>query len=757
MGESLTAKPIDPVRKGPEKGSPAKDNYFRSVASYWEKLYEDKHLTARIYQERKDATLAWIAELSLPTGARFLDLGCGAGYTAVALAQRGYSVDALDCEQTMLDMTARRAQSTGVALRLGLGDAHELPFEDSSFDGVLALGLIPWLHSPQKALNEMRRVVKPGGFLVISSDNARRFTSWFDPFYNPLLAPFRNAVVSALRKRGWMKLPDTTPPVMQSTREFDTWLAQAGFKKFKGATIGFGPFTLFRKNMLPDEIGAKLHEWMQRLAYSDWPAFRNGGAHYLVAARNPPEPAADGISEEKADNRRQPTIVHESYETSTPVVILGGNTHGSLGIMRSLGRLGVPVHAVCSPPRGPASFSAFCKSRVVWDFAHARPEDTARFLLELAQWIGQPSLLIPTWDEMAVFTAEYYEILKAAFLYPGQSAALARALVSKKEMAALAHQFGVPTPSLVFPKSLEDVLRHIETARFPVMLKGIDGNKLKERAGKKMVVVYSPRQLREMYVELEDPANPNLMLQEYIPGGDDSVWMFNGYFNANSECLLGFTGRKLRQTPIHIGMTSLGICAQNDVVERTTKDFMRALGYKGILDIGYRFDSRDGQYKVLDINPRIGATFRLFVAQNGMDVARALYLDMTGQAVKPTLAREGRKWFVELDLKSCLDYRREGNLTMRQWLRSLRGIEEAGYFAWDDLAPVGRLCLRVIFDLLKGLRRPKPAPTTIKLRVPARLATAELIPNPASSIQEWPCPQPGPSSAPLPGKQSRIA
>ena len=68
---------------------------------------------------------------------------------------------------------------------------------------------------------------------------------------------------------------------------------------------------------------------------------------------------------------------------------------------------------------------------------------------------------------------------------------------------------------------------------------------------------------------------------------------------------------------------------------------MKAIGYQGILDIGYRYDRRDGQYKVLDVNPRIGCTFRLFAATNGMDVARALYLDMTGQT---GASRPGCRW-----------------------------------------------------------------------------------------------------------------
>ena len=69
------------------------------------------------------------------------------------------------------------------------------------------------------------------------------------------------------------------------------------------------------------------------------------------------------------------------------------------------------------------------------------------------------------------------------------------------------------------------------------MLKGISGNRLHERTGRKMVIVDSPNELLRLYHEMEDPADPNLMLQEYIPGGDDVVWMFNGYFNHDSDCL----------------------------------------------------------------------------------------------------------------------------------------------------------------------------------------------------------------------------
>lgn len=388
-------------------------------------------------------------------------------------------------------------------------------------------------------------------------------------------------------------------------------------------------------------------------------------------------------------------------DNNTPVVVLSAKTHGSLGMLRSLGRLGIAVYAIDSDPRGPASYSRYCRRRFVWDFETASDESSLEFLIDTAREIGRRPLLLPTWDETAVFAARYYRELRDRYLLPEQSPELASSLTSKKQMYYLAKRHRIPTPETVFPTSVDEVRQFARTAQFPVMLKGIDGNLLQRRTGKKMVIASSPEQMLESYHRMENPRQPNLMLQEYIPGKDDAQWMFNGYFNRNSDCLIGFTGRKLRQYPVYTGPTSLGICLRNDAVDQTTRRWMKELGYRGVLDIGYRYDARDGQYKVLDVNPRIGATFRLFLGDNGMDVARALYLDLTGQRVPFSVQREGRKWVVEKDIAAFLDYRRDRVLKTSDWLKSLRGIEEFGYFAADDPAPFLRMCMHLVSQTVK--------------------------------------------------------
>ncbi len=391
-------------------------------------------------------------------------------------------------------------------------------------------------------------------------------------------------------------------------------------------------------------------------------------------------------------------------DTSTPVVVLRSVGHGGLGILRSLGRLGIPVYTVDSDPWAPAFFSRYCRRKFLWDLDNGSTEKSVAYLLDVGSKIGRRSILVPTADDAAIFVADNAEALKEWFIFPNQCPELVHALCSKKEMHRVAKKFELSTAETVFPQSREEVLNFLKSAVFPIMLKGIDGRRLWKRTGKKMFIVQTERELLEKYDTTEDPEEPNLMLQEYIPGGDDTVWMFNGYFNERSECLVAFTGKKIRQCPVHRGVASLGICLRNETVEKTTKELMKAIGYRGILDIGYRYDARDGRYKVLDINPRIGATFRLFVAENGMDVARALYLDLTGQPITPGVACEGRKWIVEdLDLASCFSYCREGKLSVKEWVSSFRGIQEAAYFALDDPLPLLPMCLSGIGELFRRI------------------------------------------------------
>jgi D-aspartate ligase len=396
-------------------------------------------------------------------------------------------------------------------------------------------------------------------------------------------------------------------------------------------------------------------------------------------------------------------------DAGTPIVVLkcarAPFHHGGLAIARSAGRLGIPVYGLHEGRFAPAGASRYDRGggRHLGD---APPERWVQALLELGARLGR-AVLVPVDDTATVLVADHRETLRARYLFPDQSPELIRTLSDKAEMWRLCERLGVDAPATVFPESAADVRRHAQTAPFPIVVKQIAAwYESRDPDAHNVAIVDTPAALSDAYARMESPARPNVMLQEYIPGGSDSIWMFNGYFDAGSECRIAFTGPKLRQRGPRTGPTTLGVCQSSPAVAETTRQLMKAVGYRGILDIGYRYDARDGRYKLLDVNPRIGGTFRLFVGEGGMDVLRALYLDLTGQPVPATRAIEGRRWIDEPhDLLAALQLRAEGELGFHAWARSLRGVREGAWFARDDPLPFVVMTARMGAEVPRWLRR----------------------------------------------------
>ena len=190
------------------------ESYFDSRSSYWAEIYSTESVLGLIQQRRMALVLEWIDELALPRESRILEVGCGAGLTTLELARRGYTVHATDSSKAMVERTLRGVieSDLGDRVKVFRGDVYSLPFEDDMFTLVFAIGVMGYLESPDGAVREMARVVKPGGYVILSSLNLMRLDHLVDPRRNPAFAPLRHLLKRTLERAGLRK-PSRDPEV----------------------------------------------------------------------------------------------------------------------------------------------------------------------------------------------------------------------------------------------------------------------------------------------------------------------------------------------------------------------------------------------------------------------------------------------------------------------------------------------------------------------------------------------------------------
>jgi SAM-dependent methyltransferase len=248
-----------------------------------------------IHQDRLLLALAWVDELKLPAGAAALDVGCGPGHLAVTLARRGFRMTAVDSSDQMRQLARERVAQAEVGDRVEIrnGDAEQLEFKRDVFDLVVALGVLPYLEDPWRALAEFARVTRPGGYVIVSSDNRRRINRLLDPRFAPVLSPVRNYVKDQRDRRGAPRLKTTVPPALAgatrlfSLPELERMVASGGMSQERSAGVGFGLFTFMGRVVLSERAAVRTHRLVQPLGSRGVRVIRSVAVQNLLLARVP--------------------------------------------------------------------------------------------------------------------------------------------------------------------------------------------------------------------------------------------------------------------------------------------------------------------------------------------------------------------------------------------------------------------------------------------------------------------------------------
>lgn len=390
-----------------------------------------------------------------------------------------------------------------------------------------------------------------------------------------------------------------------------------------------------------------------------------------------------------------------------PGAVLLGSDFKALAVARSLGRHGVPSVVIDNQPRS-AWYSRYVVGRHQWDGPMDDPAFVS-YLLDLARERGlQGWMLVPMQDEVVELVSRHTEQLGAAFTLATQDWSVARWACDKRLTHRMADELGVPAPRTWYPASASD-LDQLDIT-YPVIIKPAISVHLQYAIRLKALPADNLDELRHQYDRAAAIIAPDeIMVQEIIPGSGDAQYSVAAYCK-DGETLLRLSARRIRQYPIDYGLGSSFVQAV-EVPElfEPAERILRFMGVTGMVEVEFKRDPRDGQYKLLDINLRPWGWHSLAQAC-GLDFPYLQYRDLCGQPPAPREPCYGVRWIrLITDLPAGLAEMRAGLTTPLAYTRSLLGPTTYSVFDWRDPLPALGDLASVASRALRGSLAPHAA------------------------------------------------
>src|SRR5262249_32326279 len=375
----------------------------------------------------------------------------------------------------------------------------------------------------------------------------------------------------------------------------------------------------------------------------------------------------------------------QSEKQSAPPVIIMNMFYSGLAIARDLAGTGVRVIGLSADRKAYGNFTRFCEVRQAPD-SQSEPDKLAAFLQQAVNEL-KSAVIFPTRDADVVFLDRYRDELSEYRLSIPPRAALIQAL-DKGALVRCAEAAGVPTPKSVVAHNADELRQVLAALSFPCVVKPVSSymwrgeGKWQAVGCRKAFLAESWEELRQEYDHVAK-VNPDVLVQEWIPGSTKDIAIMGAYFGQNSEALGYFCARKLVQEPDDFGT---GCVVQHVALQEIVQPSLRlckSLGYRGMAEIEYKRDEKTGEHKLIEINTRHWDWHQLS-HMSGVNLTRVAYSDLTGHKLDAsTPARTGGKWVAEdtLLLHSAAGiYNRR--LTLRTVFRQVSGPKIFGIFKW---------------------------------------------------------------------------
>jgi D-aspartate ligase len=364
-------------------------------------------------------------------------------------------------------------------------------------------------------------------------------------------------------------------------------------------------------------------------------------------------------------------------------VVLGLGING-LGVVRALGRAGVPVVGAWSGRDEAGRLSRYCRPVRL---AAPRSPATLDDLLGVLGPTGDRPALFATCDADAAWINEQQERLREHFRFHAVGRDLFRRLESKRGIAELLREQRIEAPRTEHFESLQQFEDGMAALPMPVLVKPVDTYCRMLPAGAKNEL-FSDRASLLAFVRSHPAHLPDMVFQEVVPSGDGHIHICTILMDATGRPVLGYTGRKLRQYKPDYGVTCFGVSEWNDEVAGIATRFLHGIGYRGLCTLEFARHRGTGRYLLLEANPRSYYPNALY-SDSGLNFPLAEYRLLLGQPL-PAAPRQkdGVHWIdFSRDLGSFYRKRRAGQLTAAAWIASLCKARSFASFALDDPAP----------------------------------------------------------------------
>jgi predicted ATP-grasp superfamily ATP-dependent carboligase len=382
-------------------------------------------------------------------------------------------------------------------------------------------------------------------------------------------------------------------------------------------------------------------------------------------------------------------------------IVLGGD-YRALGVVRSLGRRGVPVWVVREGDDTLAAMSRYASRRVPWPAADERVQ--VEHLLDLAVEGADGWALIPTADETAALIGRHHEELATRFRLTTPPWETLRFAYDKRLTYALGEQLGLDVPWTLYPRDRRDLLA--ADLPWPVILKPAFKERMNRFTAAKAWRVDDRDGLLRRYDEACTLVAPEIvMVQELIPGAGESQFSYTALC-VEGVVLASLVAKRTRQYPPDFGRASTYVeTVECGPVATAALSLISSLRWTGLLEVEFKRDRRDGRFKLLDVNPRVWGWHTLG-ARAGVDFPYALWLATLGEPVPTMRARTGVRWVrTTTDLAAVAREILLGRTSLRSYLRSLRAPLEGAIFARDDPAPALAEVPMILLILVRRLLR----------------------------------------------------